>query len=69
MDTELINKFSEGVAVNGPWAIMAGYLLKRILDAWTGDRDQVTALMGEFKTTLSSVVATLGARSLLRSIV
>lgn len=54
-----IDDFAQGLANNGPWAILAGYLLKKVLDAWTGDRAQVTVLLGEFKSTLDSFAGAL----------
>ncbi len=43
------------LAKNGPWAAMAGLLLFYVLRGWTEDRKQVTALLGEFRTSIDSL--------------
>lgn len=43
------------LAQNGPWAIMAGFLLWTVIKAWNADRDQVTKLLGDFKDALSGL--------------
>lgn len=35
----------EALAGSGPWAIMAGYLLVRILAAWQEDRNRLDAVV------------------------
>lgn len=44
-----------GLASNGPWALMAGFLLWQIMKAWTQDREQVTALLREFKASIDKL--------------
>lgn len=51
MDPELIKP----LASNGPWAIMAGFLLSQILKAWNADRTSLVELMGQFKQSLDSL--------------
>ena len=51
MDNQLLT----GLANNGPWALAAAYLLKKVLDAWAGDRAQLVTLMTEFKATLDTL--------------
>lgn len=43
------------LAANGPWAVMAGFLLWTILKAWTGDRNALTDLMSSFKTSIDGL--------------
>jgi hypothetical protein len=44
-----------GLASNGPWAAMAGFLLWQLLKAWQGDRQQLTDLLSSFKGALDSL--------------
>ena len=46
---------------NSPWAAMAGFLLWQVIKAWTGDRAQVTSLLGEFKSTLDRLSVSVDA--------
>ena len=43
------------LAQNGPWAVVAGFLLWTVIKAWNADRDQVTKLLGDFKDALSGL--------------
>lgn len=43
------------LAANGPWAVMAGWLLTRVIKAWTDDRNQLVNLLTEFKDALHSL--------------
>jgi hypothetical protein len=43
------------LAQNGPWAVVAGFLLWTVIKAWNSDRDQVTKLLGDFKDALSGL--------------
>lgn len=45
----------EALAQNGPWALVAGFLLWTVIKAWNGDREQVTKLLGDFKDALSGL--------------
>lgn len=47
-----MDPFLTELAKSGPWALVAGLLLWRVLAAWTADRAQVTQLLGEFRLTL-----------------
>jgi len=51
----LMDELLKGLATNGPWAMVAGFLLWKVIDAWTADRKQVTTLMGEFRGTLEAL--------------
>ncbi len=55
MDTFLLE-----LAKSGPWAVVAGFLLWKILAAWNSDREQVTKLLGDFRVTLDGVRAEIG---------
>jgi hypothetical protein len=44
-----------GLASNGPWALVAGFLLWQIMKAWTADRQQVTELLREFKASIDEL--------------
>lgn len=55
MDTFLLE-----LAKSGPWALVAGFLLWKIIQAWTGDRAQVNELLGDFKVTLEGVRTEIG---------
>lgn len=55
MDTFLLE-----LAKSGPWAVVAGFLLWKIIQAWNSDRAQVNQLISEFKTTLDSVSHEIG---------
>ena len=47
--------FLAALASNGPWALVAGFLLQQVIKAWTSDRRQLTELLGEFKTALEKL--------------
>jgi K+ transporter len=44
-----------GLASNGPWALVAGFLLWQVMKAWTADRQQVTELLKEFKASIDEL--------------
>ena len=44
-----------GLANNGPWALVAGFLLWQVMNAWKGDREQLTTLLAQFKATLDGL--------------
>lgn len=44
-----------GLASNGPWALVAGFLLWQIMKAWTQDRQQVTELLRDFKASIDKL--------------
>jgi hypothetical protein len=48
----MLETLMQGLAANGPWALMAGFLLIRILKAWDGDRQQALKLMTEFHNSM-----------------
>lgn len=48
----MLETLMQGLAANGPWALMAGFLLLRILKAWDGDRQQAMNLMTQFQVTM-----------------
>lgn len=48
----MLETLMQGLAANGPWALMAGFLLLRILKAWDGDRLQALSLMTQFQQTM-----------------
>ena len=43
------------LAKSGPWAVVAGFLLWTVIKAWNKDREQVTGLLGEFRTSLDKL--------------
>lgn len=47
--------FWDSLGSSGPWAVVAGFLLWKIIEAWSGDRKQLTALIGDFKATLEGL--------------
>ena len=47
--------FLTALASNGPWAVLAGFLLVKVINAWTKDRDQVTSLLSEFKPAIDAL--------------
>jgi hypothetical protein len=47
------------LAANGPWAVMAGLLLYQVMKAWTADRQQVTELLGGFRSSIEKLASTL----------
>lgn len=55
MDTFLLE-----LAKSGPWALVAGFLLWKIIQAWTSDRAQVTQLIGKVEVTLNSMAGEIG---------
>ncbi len=55
MDTFLLE-----LAKSGPWAVVAGFLLWKILQAWNSDREQVTLLLSDFRKTLDGVRTEIG---------
>jgi len=48
----MLETLMQGLAANGPWALMAGFLLLRILKAWDGDRQQAMNLLTQFQATM-----------------
>ncbi|MBX3115613.1 MAG: hypothetical protein KF824_13535 [Fimbriimonadaceae bacterium] len=50
-----MDQLLNSLAANGPWAIMAGWLLTRVIKAWTDDRNQLVNLLTEFKDALMSL--------------
>ena len=52
---EVPSELVTGIANNGPWALVAGFLLMQVMNAWKGDRDQLTKLLIDFKTTLDGL--------------
>ena len=55
MEASPTNELITGLANNGPWALVAGFLLLQVLNAWKGDRDQLTQLLTDFKATLDAL--------------
>jgi hypothetical protein len=55
MDTFLLE-----LAKSGPWAVVAGFLLWKIIGAWTADRAQVTQLIGKVEITLNNMSSEIG---------
>lgn len=51
MESEVLRSLAQ----NGPWALVAGLLLWQVLKAWNKDRDQLTTLIMDFKTTLDGL--------------
>ena len=47
--------FITELAKSGPWAAVAGFLLWTVIKAWNKDREQVTGLLGEFRTSLDKL--------------
>lgn len=47
--------FLSELAKSGPWAVVAGFLLWTVIKAWNKDREQVTGLLGEFRTSLDKL--------------
>jgi hypothetical protein len=48
---EVLKSFGE----NGPWALMAGFLLHQVIKAWTSDRAQLSGLLTEFREALAGL--------------
>lgn len=44
---------------SGPWALVAGFLLWTVIQAWNSDRRQVTTLLGEFKSAIEKLTVSL----------
>lgn len=55
MDTFLLE-----LAKSGPWAVVAGFLLWKIIGAWNSDRAQVTQLIGKVEITLNNMSSEIG---------
>ena len=51
-EIELMDEFWKGLAENGAWALVAGFLLHTVIKAWAADRAQMVVLMTEFKDAL-----------------
>lgn len=49
--------FMKELAQNGPWAIVAGFLLWTVIKAWTADRGMVTQLLSEFRSSIDKLSA------------
>ena len=45
----------DSLAQNGPWAVVAGFLLHIVIKNWMGDRAQLTSLLSEFKDALTGL--------------
>lgn len=50
-----MNELLAGLAGNGPWALVAGFLLWQVIKAWAADRDTLTRFLTEFRSTLESL--------------
>lgn len=50
-----MDEMVKSLAANGPWALMAGWLLTQVIRAWTNDRNQLVNLLTEFKDALMSL--------------
>lgn len=55
-----MDTFLTELAKSGPWAVVAGFLLWKIIQAWNSDRAQINQLISEFKVTLDSVSREIG---------
>ena len=51
----MTNELWQGLANNGPWALVAGFLLQQVIKAWTADRQQLVVLMTEFRDALNAL--------------
>lgn len=51
----VMDQLLTSLASNGPWAVMAGWLLTKVIKAWTDDRSQLVNLLSEFKDALHSL--------------
>ena len=54
-----MDELIRGLATNGPWAMVAGFLLWKVIEAWNKDREQVTLLIGDFRETLQALKASV----------
>lgn len=43
------------LAENGPWAMVAGFLLWQVITAWTADRRQLAELLTEFRDVIGGL--------------
>lgn len=50
-----MDDFFKSLAENGPWALVAGFLLHQVIKAWTTDRNQLNGLLTDFKDALISL--------------
>ena len=44
-----------GLATNGPWALVSGWLIWEILKAWGSDRAQLATVLTEMRTALAGL--------------
>lgn len=51
MESEIFKSF----ATNGPWAVMAGFLLWQVMKAWEQDRKQLKEFLVELKSSLDKL--------------
>ena len=59
-----MDEMYKSLASNGPWALVALFLLNQVIRAWTNDRSQLTVLLGDFKSALYSLTSAVeGLRS------
>ena len=55
MDQSLIE-----LAKSGPWAVVAGFLLWKVIGAWNTDREQLAQLIGKVEITLNTMSSEIG---------
>lgn len=49
---DVMSVFLTQLGANGPWALVAGFLLWQVIKAWNADRATTTQLLGEFRSVL-----------------
>ena len=49
-------EFIRPLAQNGPWALVAGFLLWTVIKAWNGDRQLTFGLLGDFQKAIEGLV-------------
>jgi len=45
------------LAQNGPWALVAGWLLWTVIKAWSKDREIIMELLGDFRSSIDALRA------------
>ncbi len=53
------SEFLTPLAQNGPWALVAGFLLWKVIEAWQSDRKQLTELLTGFSKTLEALAKSI----------
>lgn len=51
----MTDSFLVELGKSGPWALVAGVLLWTVINAWNSDRQALTQLLTDFKSTLDGL--------------